>query len=134
MPSNHFGVILDSKSSFYSNFQKLWSMLGRQSKVGFSDLKSVELHLHKSYMCFSSNYQSPLQYEKLSYACCTSNTISIKRMQLKTVQILFFQRSQGKTVFFSSVNNQILTVHEVFAYELLELDLRFLLNLLSNYF
>ena len=123
-------MFLDNKLSFKPHIESVLERLGRQcgtvSKLRHYVPRNVLLRY------YSSNIKPIIQYGLLVYGCVSYRTLEpILKMQKKNLRlILFLKYRQSVSEYFDNLN--ILTVHELYFYELLKFVLRPLKKLHTN--
>ena len=115
-------MFLDNKLSFKPHIESVLERLGRQCGIVSKLRHYVPRNVLLRY--YSSNIKPIIQYGLLVYGCVSYRTLEqILKMQKKILRlILFLKYRQSVSEYFDNLN--ILTVHELYVYELLKFVLR----------
>ena len=118
----YLGVIVDDKLKFFHHIQNVQSKLGRHCGV----ISKMRHYVPRSILLkyYMSNIKPIIQYGLLVYGGTRFSFLNpILNMQRKIVRMICFKRKFDTiTKFFS--DNKILTVHELYVYDLTRFCLR----------
>ena len=114
----YLGVVLDSKLSFFHHIQKVKTKLGRHCGV----ISKMHHYVPKSILLkyYQSNIKPVIQYGILVYGGTSfSNLNQILILQRKIVRMIYF-KNKYDSITEALIDKKILTVHELYIYDLLK--------------
>ncbi len=118
----YLGVLLDRKLSFQNPIEYVTKRLSTQSGI----ISKLRYYVPRSKLVlyYNSNIKSIIQYGLLVYGCCSFSSLSpIHNLQKKILKFIFFRkRDDHSSDLFEHC--KVLTVYELYVYELMKFVLR----------
>ena len=118
----YLGILVDNKLSFQSHIDFVKQRLGKQCGI----ISKLRHYVPRSQLLayYSSNIKPIIQYGILVYGCCSYSSLEpIFILQKKILKFIYF-RKRRDTCSDIFNDNKILTVFELYIYELLKFVLR----------
>ena len=124
--TKYLGILMDKSLNYKNHINKLKAKLSVHSGVICKLRHYIPKHILLMY--YNSHVKPIIQYGVLVYGCTSSNNLlPILRQQKKILRIILGKR-QWESVYDDFFRMKILTVYELYAYDLLIFSLRSLNN------